>query len=84
MKCSILGINYWLKSRLLEAIPPGERAEFWLGGRAEVTSISQEYLETFFTATSPHHPPPGTAQRAPARHLDVGQYERDHHLVRLD
>jgi len=29
------GINYWLKSRLLEAIPPGERAEFWLGGRAE-------------------------------------------------
>merc|ERR550517_1172378 len=26
------GINYWLKSRLLEAIPPGERAEFWLGG----------------------------------------------------
>merc|ERR1712107_305257 len=29
------GINYWLKSRLLEAIPVGERAEFWLGGRAE-------------------------------------------------
>ena len=32
---SSIGINYWLKSRLLEAIPPGERAEFWLGGRAE-------------------------------------------------
>merc|ERR1719184_83752 len=28
------GINYWLKSRLLEAIPPGEYAAFWLGGRA--------------------------------------------------
>merc|ERR1712110_958526 len=28
------GINYWLKARLLEAIPPGEYAAFWLGGRA--------------------------------------------------
>merc|ERR1739845_171182 len=28
------GINYWLKSRLLEAIPPGQYAAFWLGGRA--------------------------------------------------
>merc|ERR1712203_1050953 len=28
------GINYWLKARLLEAIPPGQYAAFWLGGRA--------------------------------------------------
>merc|ERR1711971_1033113 len=28
------GINYWLKARLLAAIPPGEYAAFWLGGRA--------------------------------------------------
>ena len=33
------GINYWLKARLLEAIPPGEYAAFWLGGRATVILI---------------------------------------------
>ena len=33
------GINYWLKARLLEAIPPGQYAAFWLGGRATVISL---------------------------------------------
>ena len=33
------GINYWLKARLLEAIPPGQYASFWLGGRATVIVI---------------------------------------------
>ena len=33
------GINYWLKARLLEAIPPGQYAAFWLGGRATVIVI---------------------------------------------
>ena len=33
------GINYWLKARLLEAIPPGQYAAFWLGGRATVIII---------------------------------------------
>ena len=39
MKIVLPGINYWLKARLLEAIPPGEYAAFWLGGRATVIVI---------------------------------------------
>ena len=33
------GINYWLKARLLAAIPPGQYAAFWLGGRATVIFV---------------------------------------------
>merc|ERR1712071_63249 len=29
------GINYWLKAQLLEAIPVGEYAAFWLGGTTQ-------------------------------------------------
>merc|ERR1712033_58081 len=48
------GINYWLKSRLLEAIPVGERAEFWLGGRPnnydhqQMCLTLREYHDPFF------------------------------------
>ena len=30
------GINYWLKARLLDAVPVGEYAAFWLGGTTDV------------------------------------------------
>merc|ERR1712004_603347 len=38
------GINYWLKARLLEAIPPGQYAAFWLGDvpREDIASTSLE------------------------------------------
>ena len=29
------GINYWLKSHLLEITEPGRREAFWLGGRCQ-------------------------------------------------
>ena len=45
------GINYWLKARLLEAIPPGEYAAFWLGGRATVIVI----VEIKHAELSIHH-----------------------------
>merc|ERR1711936_1307046 len=50
------GINYWLKSRLLEAIPPGERAEFWLGGRAEGQPNNYDHQQMCLTLREYHAP----------------------------
>merc|ERR1719216_412647 len=84
------GINYWLKSRLLEAIPPGQYAAFWLGGRAtgrhsehQPGTWTWDHMNTTIEWFPPVEPLDGCVQRTPAWHLDLGSHEHNHRVVRL-
>ena len=74
-KYCFLGINYWLKDKLLTQTEVGENwVQYWLGAYTEVNIV--KVLFQFIKMTSL-----GAAQRGFARKLDVASHE---HQVSCD
>ena len=55
---SFSGINYWLKSQLLDITEVGEYAQFWLGATTDVISLFNIYCMFQICCLGPSRPRP--------------------------